>query len=74
MAQVVKRPTSAQFVISQFMTLNPMSGSVLTAWSLEPASVAMSPSLSALPLFTLCFSLSLSLNIKNFLILKKILI
>ena len=35
-----------------------MSGCVLTTWSLEPASDAVSPSLSALPLLTLCLSLS----------------
>ena len=53
-AQSVKRLTSAQVMISQFMSFSPASGSVLTAWSLEPASV--SPSLSAPPLLALCLS------------------
>ena len=35
----VKRPTSAQVMISRFMSLSPASGSVLTAQSLEPASI-----------------------------------
>ena len=39
------------------LSLSPASGSVLTAQSLEPASDAASPSLSAPPLITLCFSL-----------------
>ena len=38
MAQSVKRPTSAQVMISQSMSSSPASGSVLTALSLEPAS------------------------------------
>ena len=60
-AQSVKRPTSAQVMISQLMDLSPTSGSVLTAPSLESASDSGSPSLSALP--CLC-SLSLSLSQK----------
>ena len=51
MAQLVKHPTSAQVMISQFVSLGPASGSVLTAQSLEPASDSVSPSLSAPPLF-----------------------
>ena len=47
-AQSVKRPTSAQVMISQSMSSSPTLGSVLTAQSLEPASVSVSPSLSAL--------------------------
>ena len=47
-AQSVKHPTSAQVMISRFVSSSPTSGSVLTAWSLEPASV-------------LCLLLSLSL-------------
>ena len=58
-AQSVKRPTSAQVMISQFVSSSPTSGSVLTAQSLEPASDSVSPSLS-LPL-PHSFSLSLSL-------------
>ena len=50
-AQSVERPTSAQAMISQLMSLSPALGSVLTAQSLEPASDSVSPSLSAsLPL------------------------
>ena len=37
MAQSVEHPTSAQVMISQFMSLSPASGSVLTAQSREPA-------------------------------------
>ena len=36
-AQLVKRPSLAQVMISRFVGLNPSSGSVLTAQSLEPA-------------------------------------
>ena len=62
-AQSVKRPTSAQVMISQFVGSSPASGSVLTARSLEPASDSVSPSLSAPP--PLAFSLSLSLKNKH---------
>ena len=48
--------TMAQVMISQLVGLSPTSASVLTAQSLEPASV--SPSLSAPPLLTLCLCLS----------------
>ncbi|KAF0881312.1 BEND2 protein, partial [Crocuta crocuta] len=48
-AQSVKRPTSAQIMISRFVGLSPASGSVLTAQSLEPVSDSVSPSLSACP-------------------------
>ena len=41
-AQAVKRPTSAQVMISQFLGLSPVLGSVLTAQSLEPASDSVS--------------------------------
>ena len=58
-AQSVKRPTSAQVMISQFVGSSPTSGSVLTAQSLEPAWDSVSPSLSAPPLLTLCLCLSL---------------
>ena len=47
MAQSVKRPTSAEVMISQLVGWSPASGSVLTAQSLEPASGSVSPSLSA---------------------------
>ena len=64
MAQLVKRSTSAQAVISQSVGLNPASGSVLTAWSLEPALDSVSPSLSVPPPLALC--LSLKNKIKTF--------
>ena len=46
-AQSVKRPTSAQVMISRFVSSSPTSGSVLTVQSLKPASDSVSPSLSA---------------------------
>ena len=49
MTQSVKRLTSAQVMISRFVSSSPASGSVLTARSLEPASDSVSPFLS-LPL------------------------
>ena len=55
-ARLVKRPTSAQVMISQFVSLSPTLGSGLTAHSLEPASASVSPSLSASPLLVLCLS------------------
>ena len=58
MAQSVKRPTSAQVMISQSVSSSPTSGSVLTAQSLEPVSDSVSPSLSDPPSFMLCLSLS----------------
>ena len=57
-AQPVKRLTLAQVMISRSMGSSPESGSVLTAWSLEPASDSVSPSLSVLPLLAFCLSLS----------------
>ena len=59
MAQLVKHLTSVQVMISQFVSLSPVLGSVLTAQSLEPASDSVSPSLSAPP------PLMLSLSLKN---------
>ena len=53
-AQSVKRLISAQVMISQLVGSSPASGSVLTAWSLEPVSDSVSPSLSAPPLLALC--------------------
>ena len=65
-AQSVKRPTSAQVMISRSMSSSPTSGSVLTAQSLEPASDSVSPSLSDPPPFMLCLSLSQKyINIKK---------
>ena len=59
-AQSVERQTSAQVMISQFVSSSPASGSVLTAQSLGPASDSVYPSLSVPP--PLMFSLSLSLS------------
>ena len=59
MAQSVKRPTSAQVMISQSMSLSPTLGSGLMAQSLEPVSDSVSPSLSAPPPLMLCLSLPL---------------
>ena len=56
-AQSVERLTSAQVMISWFVSLSPASGSVLTAQSLKPASDSVSPSVSALTPLTLCVSL-----------------
>ena len=49
MAQSVEHQTSAQVMISQFVGSSPMSGSVLTAQSLEPASDSVSLSLCPSP-------------------------
>ena len=57
-AQLVGCLTLAQVMISQYVGSSPMSGSVLTAQSLEPASDSVSPSLSAPTLLVLCLSLS----------------
>ena len=58
MAQSVKRPTLAQVMISQFVSLSPVSGSVLTAQTLKLVSDSVSPSvsLSVGPMFMLCLS------------------
>ena len=56
-AQSVERPTSAQVMISRFVSLSPALGSVLTAQSLESASDSVSPSLSAPPSLVLCLCL-----------------
>ena len=58
MAQSVKRPTSAQDMISQLVGSNPTSRSVLTAQNLEPALDSVFPSLSDPPLLALSLSLS----------------
>ena len=44
-APSVKRPTSAQVMITRFVNLSPASGSGLTAQSLELVSDSVSPSL-----------------------------
>ena len=51
-------PISAQVMISRSVNSSSVSGSVLTAQSLEPASDSVFPSLSAPPLLELCLSLS----------------
>ena len=61
-AQSVKRPTSAQVMISWPVSSSPASGSGLMAQSLEPASNSVSPSLSAPSQLALCLWLSLSLS------------
>ena len=58
-AQSVKRSTSAQVMISQFVSSSPRQA-VLTAQSLDPASDSVSPSPSAPPLLAVSDSLSLS--------------
>ena len=57
-AQSVKRPASAQVMISRSVSSSPASGSVLTAQSLEPVSDSVSPSFSDPPLFMLSLSVS----------------
>ena len=59
MAQSVGLQTSAQVMISKSVSSSLVSGSVLTAQSLEPAVDSVSPSLSAPPLLML-LSLSVS--------------
>ena len=63
MAQSVKRRTSAQVMISQFVSSSPASGSGLTAQSLEPASDSVSPSICDPPLLILCLSLKINKNV-----------
>ena len=63
MAQLVKRPTLGQVVISQFVSSSPTLGSVLTAGSLELGTCFRScVSLSLCPSFTSTLSLFLSLS------------
>ena len=57
-AQSVERLTSAQVMISKFVSLSPALGSVLTARSLEPALDSVSPSLSAPNPVAFCLCLS----------------
>ena len=61
-AQLVAHPTSAQVMISRFVSSSPASGSVLTAQSLELASDSVSLHLLAPPLLV---SVSLCLSIMN---------
>ena len=64
-AQLVKCPTSAQVMISQFVSSSLASGSVPTAQSLKPALDSVSPSLCSSPTYSLSLSLSLSLKNKD---------
>ena len=57
MAQSVGHLTLAQIMISQLVSSSLASGSVLTAWSLEPALDSVSPSLSTPPLLMLSLTL-----------------
>ena len=57
--------TLAQVMISQFVSLSPVLGAVLTAQSLEPASDSVSPSLSV-PLPTTPCPRALSLCVSLF--------
>ena len=59
-AQLVECPTSAQVMICQFVSSSPMSGSVLTAQSLEPASDSVSPTPSAPPQLVLFLCLKIN--------------
>ena len=61
-AHLVKCPTLAQVMMSQFIDLSPASGSVLTAQSLKPTSDSVSPSPSAPRLLSLTLS---KINIKK---------
>ena len=64
-AQLVKHPTSAQVMISWFVSLSPVLGSVLTAHSLEPRTCFIfCLHLFASPLHMRSLSLSLSLSLK----------
>ena len=57
-AQSVKRPTSAQVMISRSVSSSPASGSVLTAQSLAPVSDSVSPSLWPSTVHALSLSVS----------------
>ena len=57
-AQLVKRPTLAQVMISQSLSSSPVSGSVLTARSLEPVLDSLSPSFCPFPVHALSLSVS----------------
>ena len=64
-AQLVERPTLAQVMTSRLVSSSPVSGTVLTAQSLELASDSVSLSVSAPPLLTISLSLSLSLSVSK---------
>ena len=64
-AQSVGHLTLAQVMISQFGSLSPSLGSVLTAQSLDPAPDSASPSVSAPPQLACVCLLSLSLSLSQ---------
>ena len=66
MTQSSEHLTLAQIMISQSVSSSPASGSVLTAWSLEPVSDSVTPPLC--PFLAHALSLSVSqkwINVKN---------
>ena len=66
MAQSVESPTSAQVMISRLTNSSPVSGSVLTPQSLEPASDSVSLSVFPSPTHALSLSVSkINITIKN---------
>ena len=71
MAQLIEHLASVQVVIWQFVVLSPMSSSVLTAHTLDPALDSVSPSLSA-PSHLCSLSLSVSLCLSKISNIKKI--
>ena len=60
--RLIKRLTSAQVMISRFVGLSPVSGAVLTAQSLGPASILCFPLCAPPQTYALSLSLSLKLN------------
>ena len=66
MAQSFGHPTSAQIMISWFVSSSPTLGSVLTAQSLEPASDSVFPSFSAPHPLTLCLYQKMHKHLKKF--------
>ena len=64
-AQLLKRLTLAQVMISWFVSSSPTWGSVLTVQSLQPALDPVSPSVYPSPAHALSLSLSQIINIKK---------
>ena len=65
---MVKGLTSVQIIISRFMSLSPMSGSLLSAESAShslPPSLSVLPPLACTPVCTRSLALSLPLSLKN---------
>ena len=65
MTQWAGHPTSAQVMVSQFMSSGPEWGSVLTARSLEPALDSVSPSLCPSPACTVSVCQKMNKFLKN---------